>query len=165
MKGKMRQGSTLPMVIVAIVLVVAMIGIMASIVDTGQAQTQRMFNYLKAKYVATSGSQLALGAYFEDEDASPLKAEFSRRANGQSNSTAAITSNHTFKDGGQVDIEMNGEFEGGNRSSENYLITIKSRSKLPGSQDYYEHVVVFNWSTSGIRSEQGKLISDQKADK
>ena len=59
MKGKKRQGSTLPMVIVAIVLLVAMLGIMASIVDTGQMQTQRMYSYLKAKYIATSGSQLA----------------------------------------------------------------------------------------------------------
>ena len=45
MKGKKRQGSTLPMVIVTIVILVAMIGILASIVDTGQTQTQRMFSY------------------------------------------------------------------------------------------------------------------------
>ena len=63
MKGKKRQGSTLPMVIVTIVILVAMIGILASIVDTGQTQTQRMFSYLKAKYTATSGTQLAWGAY------------------------------------------------------------------------------------------------------
>ena len=44
MKGKKRQGSTLPMVIVTIVLLVAMLGIMASIVDTGQVQTQRMYS-------------------------------------------------------------------------------------------------------------------------
>lgn len=65
MKGKRRQGSTLPMVIVTIVLLVAMIGILASIVDTGQTQTQRMYSYLKAKYTATSGTQLAWGAYLE----------------------------------------------------------------------------------------------------
>ena len=79
MKGKKRQGSTLPMVIVAIVLLVAMLGIMASIVDTGQMQTQRMYSYLKAKYIATSGSQLAWGALGEGAS-SPLYAEFSRRA-------------------------------------------------------------------------------------
>ncbi|MBP2620306.1 hypothetical protein ACVRXQ_05885 [Streptococcus panodentis] len=162
MKGKKRQGSTLPMVIVTIVLLVAMIGILASIVDTGQVQTQRMYSYLKAKYVATSGSQLALGAYFENEGTSPLLAEFSRRAQGQSQTTTPVTSTHTFKDGGTADIEMNGAFDQGSRDSENYNITIKSKSKLPGSEDYYEHVVIFNWATRGIRSEQGHLVSVQK---
>ncbi|KXT85007.1 hypothetical protein STRDD11_00609 [Streptococcus sp. DD11] len=162
MKGKKRQGSTLPMVIVTIVLLVAMIGILASIVDTGQVQTQRMYSYLKAKYVATSGSQLALGAYFEPQNKEPssLNTEFRNRAQGRSRSTAPVTSTHTFKDGGTAEIEMNGKFDGS--GSENYNITIKSRSKLPGSEDYYEHVVIFNWATNGIRSEEGHLVSAQK---
>lgn len=162
MKGKKRQGSTLPMVIVTIVLLVAMIGILASIVDTGQTQTQRMYSYLKAKYAATSGSQLALGAYFEPQNGNPssLNTEFRNRAEGRSRSTEPITATHTFKDGGVAEIEMTGKFDG--NGSENYNVTIRSKSKLPGSSDYYEHVVIFNWSTSGIRSEEGHLVSAQK---
>ena len=156
MKGKKRQGSTLPMVIVTIVILVA------SIVDTGQTQTQRMFSYLKAKYTATSGTQLALGAYFENEDASPLKAEFRKRAEGQPNSAGPIRSKHKFKDGGEAEIEMTGAFVGATSGPENYYITIKSRSKLPNSEDYYEHIVKFNWASSGIRSEEGHLISSKK---
>lgn len=164
MKGTKRQGSTLPMVIVTIVLLVAMIGILASIVDTGQNQTQRMYNYLKAKYTATSGTQLALGAYFEPQNNQPSKifTEFSNRAQNKNQSTIPVIASHTFKDGGKVDIEMNGAFEKGTRNSETYNITIKSRSKLSGSDDYYEHVVTFNWATKGIRSEEGHLISGKK---
>lgn len=160
MKGKKRQGSTLPMVIVAIVLLVAMLGIMASIVDTGQMQTQRMYSYLKAKYIATSGSQLAWGALGEGAS-SPLYAEFSRRAQDKEGRIPKdpIISTHTFKDGGKAEIEMNGAFEGDDRSPRNYVITIKSKSTLANSKDYYEHVVIFNWETQGIRSEEGNLIS------
>lgn len=162
MKGKKRQGSTLPMVIVTIVILVAMIGILASIVDTGQTQTQRMYNYLKAKYTATSGTQLALGAYFENEEVSPLKAEFRKRAEGNPNSAGPIKSKHKFKDGSEAEIEMTGAFVGATSGPENYYITIKSRSKLPNSDDYYEHIVKFNWASSGIRSEEGHLISTKK---
>ncbi|MCY7041924.1 hypothetical protein MK370_10380 [Streptococcus sanguinis] len=162
MKGKKRQGSTLPMVIVTIVLLVAMIGILASIVDTGQTQTQRMYSYLKAKYVATSGSQLAWGAYLGNGESSPLYKEFAQRATSPSPSTVPVKSTHTFKDGGIAEIEMNGELDKGIRGAENYYITIKSKSKLAGSDDYYEHVVVFNFQTRGIRSEEGHLKSAKK---
>ena len=90
MKGKKRQGSTLPMVIVTIVILVAMIGILASIVDTGQSQTQRMFSYLKAKYTATSGTQLAWGAYLDPVDGNPSSVyeEFYERAHSMNPSSA-----------------------------------------------------------------------------
>lgn len=165
MKGKKRQGSTLPMVIVTIVLLVAMLGIMTTIVDTGQVQTQRMYSYLKAKYIATSGSQLAWGAYLEadpQKNPSPLYQEFKNRANSSAPSRVPVKSTHTFKDGGVAEIEMNGELDRGMRGPENYYITIKSKSKLAGSNDYYEHVVVFNFQTRGIRSEEGHLKSAQK---
>lgn len=165
MKGKKRQGSTLPMVIVTIVLLVAMIGILASIVDTGQTQTQRMFSYLKAKYTATSGTQLAWGAYLEADpkkNPSQLYQEFKNRANSPTPSNIPVKSTHTFKDGGVAEIEMNGKLEKGLRGPENYYITIKSRSKLAGSNDYYEHVVIFNFQSRGIRSEEGHLRTVNK---
>ena len=164
MKGKKRQGSTLPMVIVTIVLLVAMIGILASIVDTGQSQTQRMYNYLKAKYTATSGTQLAWGAYLDPVDGNPssVYAEFDERAHNVDPSTEPIKSTHTFKDGSVAEIEMNGQLVDGLTGPENYNITIKSKSKLAGSNDYYEHIVTFNYDTKGIRSEEGHLRSAQK---
>ena len=161
MKGKKRQGSTLPMVIVTIVLLVAMLGIMASIVDTGQVQTQRMYSYMKAKYAATSGSQLALGAYFGDEGGKILYNEFGARAESRNRSREPIKSTHTFKDGAKAEIEINGSFEGATSGSENYYITIVSKSYLTGSKSYYEHTVVFKWATSGILSEKGRLVTNE----
>ena len=161
MKGKKRQGSTLPMVIVAIVLLVAMLGIMASIVDTGQMQTQRMYSYLKAKYIATSGSQLAWGALGEGASSPLLYNEFGARAESRNKSREPIKSTHTFKDGAKAEIEINGSFERATSGSENYYITIVSKSYLTGSKSYYEHTVVFNWATSGIRTEKGRLVTNE----
>ena len=136
-----------------------MIGIVASVVSTSNKQTQRLYSYLNAKYVATSGSQLALGAYFEGEKGhSSLYTEFQKRAEGHSSATTPVTSKHKFSFG-TADIVMTGAFTDGSRAKEDYYITIISKAKLPNSDDYYVHTVVFNFETSGIRSEKGGLES------
>ncbi|MBP2624183.1 hypothetical protein [Streptococcus oricebi] len=163
MKDKKHKGATLPMVIIAIVLLTAAIGITASVLNTSYGQTQRMYNFLTAKYNAVSGSQLALGAYFEGNGkSSDLYSEFSKRAERKTSNSNKVLAAHQFKYGGQAEIEMSGEFLDGSTDRDDYYITITSRAKVANSNDYYVHTVVFNWATSGIRSESGGLESGTK---
>ena len=163
MKDQKHKGATLPMVIIAIVLLTAAVGVIATVLSTSNGQTQRMYNFLTAKYNAVSGSQLALGAYFEgDGKSSDLYSEFSKRAERKTSNTAKVLAAHKFKYGGQAEIEMSGEFQNGSREREDYYITVTSRSRVANSNDYYVHTVVFNWATSGIRSEKGGLESGAK---
>ncbi|MDO4667866.1 MAG: hypothetical protein Q4A90_08525 [Streptococcus sp.] len=159
MKKRKYKGASLPMVIVTVVFLALMIGIVASVVSTSNKQTQRLYSYINAKYVATSGSQLALGAYFEGEGGkSSLYTEFQKRAEGHSSATTPVTSIHKFSFG-TAEITMTGAFTDGSTAKEDYNITIVSRAKLLNSDDYYVHTVVFNFDTNGIRSEKGGLES------
>ncbi len=61
-----------------------------------------------------------------------------------------------------AEIEMNGQLVDGLTGPENYNITVNLKSKLAGSNDYYEYIVTFNFDTKRIRSEEGHLRSAQK---
>lgn len=165
MKRQNRKGATLSMVILTMVIITALVAVTASVINTNSVQTIRMARYLKAKYVAVSGSQLVLGAYYGEEGAktpTPLYEEFRKRAEGDSKSTEKVTSSHIFPNG-TAEIEVTGAFETdpetGKTSTDkgDYNITIISKAKLEGSEDYYVHTVVINWFIEGIRSEKGGL--------
>lgn len=162
MKGKKRKGASLPMVIIAMIIIVAMLAIMASVIDTANTQTVRMTQYLKAKYVATSGTQLALGAYHGKKGEPPtlLYTEFQQRANSRGRVNYPIVEATPEFKSGKAEVTMSGAFSNdssGNpsTSSADYEITISSKAQIGNSNDYYVHTVVFNWDTNGIRSEKG----------
>ncbi len=165
MKRQKRKGATLSMVILTMVIITALVAVTASVINTNSVQTIRMARYLKAKYVAVSGSQLVLGAYYGEEGAktpTPLYEEFKKRAEGKSTSTEKVTATHVFPNG-TAEIEMTGAFKTDpvtkitSTDSSDYDITIVSKAKLEGSDDYYIHTVVINWAIEGIRSERGGL--------
>lgn len=159
MKENKRKGVSLPMVIITMVIVTMVITVIASVIGTSAKQTQRMFDFMQAKYVATSGTQLALGAYNEgDGTKSPLFSQFDSWAKNPNSGEKKVTSRHQFKFGGEAEITITGNFDGGT-SPNDYYITIVSESKIRDSKDYYVHTVVFNQATSGIRSEKGSLVT------
>lgn len=146
------------MVIIIIVVTTIVAGIVAMIIQTNATQTIRMSEYMKAKYVATSGTQLTLGAYFEKGASSPLYQEFSNRAqsNGKARETP-ITAEHQFKNG-TAKITMTGGFEPtGSVNPSDYEVKIVSEAPLSNGNGTYVHTVTFNWETSGIRDESGGL--------
>ncbi|WP_394404945.1 hypothetical protein [Streptococcus sp. 20-1249] len=154
---KSRRGGTLSMVIITLVVVSAMTMLMAQILSVSSTQTTQMYYYMDAKYIATSGSQLAMGAYFEGNGTtSDLYTEFSKRATGKTAMTEPVIAHHQFEHG-KADIRLTGEFKGSDHSSENYYVTVESKAKMVGSENYYVHRVTFNWSNPGLRSETGGI--------
>lgn len=154
MKKRKSKGSTLPMVIIALVVLAMLSGIIAMTIQAANAQTLRVTEFMNAKYVATSGTQLALGAYYENDGNNNLYKLFENRAMGKDKSTTAVTSNHVFENG-TAQITMTGKFEPGSQMSSRYNITIETIAKIGLSEDNYKHVVEFNWETNGIRNESG----------
>lgn len=162
MKTKQRKGATLGMVIIATIFIsIILVGI-AFVVDTGSVQTLRTYRMLQAKYLATSGSQLAMGAYFGEETppnatpvTTPLFDEFASRASGTNRTPIEVKSTHQFE-GGKVEIMMTGDFQGA-QTPENYYVTVVSKAPIKDSNDVYVHEVEFNQQTSGIRSERTYL--------
>lgn len=168
MRGKKRKGASLSMVIIAMIVITIIVAVMASVITTANAQTLRMSQYLKAKYVATSGTQLALGAFHGEGGSNvptALRSEFERRSNQPVVKSEPITASHQFayqgNGYGTAEIEMTGDFLKDDQgkvistSPTEYYVTIKSKAQIGDSQDYYVHTVVFNVYTNGIRSEKG----------
>ena len=145
------------MVIVMMVIITATVALIAGVLSTANRQTIRRYHYLDAKYVATSGSQLALGAFFEgDGKKSDLYTEFSNRANGQRTSEE-VTATHRFEHG-TAEITMTGEFSPKDSKSRNdYYVTVTSKAKLGDSNDYYVHTVRFNLENPGLKTEKGGI--------
>lgn len=176
MKGKKRKGASLPMVIIAMIVITILVAVMASVITTANTQTVRMTQYLKAKYVATSGTQLALGAYHGKKgQLTTLRQEFEKRANNPQYKGEVVRSEHTFsyqgETYGQANIEMTGDFSmkdngstltNKSTNSSDYMVTITSKARLGDSDDYYIHEVTFNIMSNGIRSEKGGLRKDAK---
>ncbi|TCD46601.1 hypothetical protein D3X11_04245 [Streptococcus sp. X16XC17] len=128
---KKRKGGTLSMVVVMMVIVTATVALMAGVLSTANRQTLRNYHYLDAKYVATSGSQLSLGAFFEgDGKTSDLYTEFSKRANRQKTSEEKATATHQFEHG-TAKITMTGEFSPKDSKSKNdYYVTVTSHGSF-----------------------------------
>lgn len=155
---KKRKGGTLSMVIVMMVIVTATVALIAGVLSTANRQTLRNYYYLDAKYVATSGSQLALGAFFEgDGKTSDLYTEFSKRASRQKNSEEKVTATHQFEHG-TAEITMTGEFSPQtSRSKNDYYVVLTSKAKVGHSGDYYVHTVRFNLENPALRTEKSGI--------
>lgn len=117
MRGKKRKGASLGMVVIAMVIITTLVVVVASVVNINASQTRLVRQYLKAKYRATSATQLALGAYYSDRDGtnaiSPENALydiFYNRVRGLDTNTNAVKSSYTDSDNQTVDIQVSGGF-------------------------------------------------------
>lgn len=155
---KQRKGSTLTMVIIALVVISIISGLVAVTIQAANAQTLRVTEYMNAKYVATSGTQLALGAYYSENGKNDLYLLFENRAMGKNSDKKPVQSTHVF-DNGKAEVTMTGAFEPGSQMTSRYNITIVSRAQIGSSKDIYQHTVEFNWETNGIRNESGGIVN------
>lgn len=158
---KKRQGSTLIMVIITMIVSTMFLLIVLNIQQSGAAQTNFVAQHNKARYAAMSGSQIVIGALYKrqktNDDKSPIISElhtfFTQQANSGVARDTRIETDVTIADGVQARIVMVGKFEG-DRVAENYVITIRSVVPMPQSAQKMVHETKINLTNPAVKSER-----------